>query len=423
VRSRLLAVIPMLAVARADMHAMIRDIGVGEAVRGVGAVTKSQHRRRCHHAKRGKHGKDHRHVQAKPGAKRLEHQPSLDAGAGTGKLASARKTRYQRLDMPNSHTSSPALVADIGGTNARFALVDLDSLELLDVKQYPCAGHQGIADVAQAYLKGLKEPPRQAALAVAGPVTGEEIRITNSGWTFTAEELCRVAGLDDVLILNDFHALAVSLPLLRANELQPLGGGEPVPHAAKVVLGPGTGVGVAGLVWSGSGWIAVPGEGGHITLSAHSPREFEMIERLRAGRDHLSADRVLSGPGLVSLYRAIAESHGRTPEPLQPNDVLIRGLAESDPIAVEALAMLVAWLGGFAGDAALLFGARGGVYVAGAIGRKIARVLSAGGFRRAFEAKGRMRSYLAPIPAYLILPEFAALRGAAEALRAKLANA
>ena len=111
-------------------------------------------------------------------------------------------------------------------------------------------------------------------------------------------------------------------------------------HAAKVVLGPGTGVGVAGLVWSGSAWIAVPGEGGHITLSAHTPREFELIERLRPGRDHLSADRVLSGPGVVNLYRAIAESHGRRAEPLQPNDVLIRGLAGSDPIAVEALAML-----------------------------------------------------------------------------------
>jgi glucokinase len=342
------------------------------------------------------------------------------ARATTGKLASDQKTRYQRVVMPKSHTPARALVADIGGTNARFALVDLETLELSEIKQFACAGYEGVAGVAQTYLKGLKEPPRQAAIAVAGPVAGEEIRITNSGWTFTAAELCRAARLDDIVILNDFHALAVSLPHLRADELHRMGGGEPVPHAAKVVLGPGTGVGVAGLVWSGSAWIGVPGEGGHVTLSAHSSREFEMIERLRAGRDHLSADRVLSGPGLVNLYRAIAESHGRRAEPLQPNDVLIRGLAESDPIAVEALAMLVAWLGGFAGDAALTFGARGGVYLSGAISRKIARVLSAGEFRRAFEAKGRMRSYLAPIPVYLILAEFAALRGAAEALRAKL---
>jgi glucokinase len=323
--------------------------------------------------------------------------------------------------MPENRPPPRALVADIGGTNARFALADLETLELSQIRQYVCAEHDGIASVAEVYLKTLKESPRRGAVAVAGPVTGEEIKITNSAWLFTAQEARRAAGLDDLVMLNDFEALAVSLPHLRADELHRIGGGDPMPHAAKVVLGPGTGVGVAGLVWSGSGWVAVPGEGGHITLTAHSAREFELIERLRAGRDHLSADRVLSGPGLVNLYRVIADSHGRRAEPLQPNDVLIRGLAGSDPIAVEALAMLVGWLGGFAGDAALLFGARGGVYLGGAIARKIVRVLSAGDFRKAFEAKGRMRSFLAPIPVSVILAEFAALRGAAVALRAKLA--
>ena len=325
--------------------------------------------------------------------------------------------------MLDNRSPARALVADIGGTNARFALADLETLDLSQIRQYVCSGHESNASVAEVYLKSLKEAPRQGAIAVAGPVTGDQITITNSGWTFTAEEARRAAGLDDILVLNDFAALAVSLPHLRANELQRIGGGDPVPHAAKVVLGPGTGVGVAGLVWSGSAWIAVPGEGGHITLTAHTPREFELIERLRSGRDHLSADRVLSGPGVVNLYRAIADSHGKRAEPLEPNDVLVRGLAGSDPIAVEALAMLVTWLGGFAGDAALLFGARGGVYLGGAIARKIVRVLSAGEFRHAFEAKGRMRSFLAPIPVFVILAEFAALRGAAVALRGKLAAA
>jgi glucokinase len=324
--------------------------------------------------------------------------------------------------MLESRSPASALVADIGGTNARFALVDLDTLELSDIKQYVCADHDGVAAIAKAYLNTVKEAPRRGAIAVAGPVTGDDVKITNSGWTFTAEEARQAAGLDELVILNDFEALAISLPHLRAEELQRLGGGEAVPHAAKVVLGPGTGVGVAGLVWSGSAWVAVPGEGGHITLCAHSPREFELIERLRAGRDHLSADRVLSGPGLVNLYGVIADSHGKRAEPLQPNDVLIRGLAGSDPIAVEALAMLVGWLGGFAGDAALLFGARGGVYLGGAIARKIVRVLSSGEFRRSFEAKGRMRSFLAPIPVSVILAEFAALRGAAVALRERLAT-
>jgi glucokinase len=195
-----------------------------------------------------------------------------------------------------------ALVADIGGTNARFAVADLTTLALSDIEQFPCAEHGTLADAVCAYLKRLKEPPRFGSIAVAGPVTGDEIKNTNSTWSFSVEELRHAAGLDEILILNDFQALALSLPHLDHEELHQIGGSEPVPHATKVVLGPGTGVGVAGLVWSGTAWLAVPGEGGHITLSAQSPGEFELIERLGSGRDHLSADRVLSGPGLANLY-------------------------------------------------------------------------------------------------------------------------
>ena len=235
---------------------------------------------------------------------------------------------------------------------------------------------------------------------------------------FTAESLASAASLDDILLLNDFEALALSLPHLRAGELHQIGGGAAAPQATKVVLGPGTGIGVAGLVWSGADWIAVPSEGGHISLAAHSRHEFEIIERLRGSHDHLSSERVLSGPGLANLYRAIADSHGVAAPPLQPNDVLTRGVAGSDPLAVEALSLFVTWLGAFAGDVALAFCARGGVYLGGGIAPKIVSVLSQGDFRQAFEAKGRMRSLLAPIPASVILAEFAMLRGAAAGLRA-----
>ncbi|MGH6825985.1 glucokinase [Methyloceanibacter sp.] len=312
-----------------------------------------------------------------------------------------------------------ALVADIGGTNARFALADLETLDLSEIRQFPCAEHASIEGVAQTYVKGLKECPCQGAVAVAAPLAGHEIKLTNSVWSFTAESLASAANLDALLLLNDFEALALSLPHLRAAELHRIGGGAPAPEATKVVLGPGTGIGVAGLVWSGADWIAVPSEGGHISLAAHTRQEFELIERLRGARDHLSAERVLSGPGLANLYRAIADSRGVAAQPLQPNDVLTLGAAGSDPLAVEALTLFVTWLGAFAGDIALAFCARGGVYLGGGIAPKIANLLSQGAFRWAFEAKGRLRSLLTPIPVSVILAEFATLRGAAAGLRAK----
>jgi glucokinase len=319
--------------------------------------------------------------------------------------------------------AASALVADIGGTNARFALADLETLKLSEIRQFLCAEHTSIESTVEMYLAGLNERPCRGAVAVAAPLAGGKIKLTNSAWSFTAESLASAAGLDDILLLNDFEALALSLPHLRAEELHRIGGGAPAARATKVVLGPGTGIGVAGLVWSGACWIAVPSEGGHISLAAHTRHEFELIERLRGSHDHLSAERVLSGPGLANLYRAIADSHGGAAPPLQPNDVLTLGASGNDPIATEALALFVTWLGAFAGDIALAFCARGGVYLGGGIAPKIASALSQGAFRQAFEAKGRMRSLLAPIPTSVILAEFATLRGAAAGLRANARTA
>jgi glucokinase len=315
-----------------------------------------------------------------------------------------------------------ALVADIGGTNARFALADLETLEPTEVGQFLCADHLSLASAIRAYLKATKHSPRHAAIAVAGPVVGEEIRLTNSPWSFARAELCRATGLDSVLVLNDFQALALSLPHLRREELHQISGAEPDPFATKVVLGPGTGIGVAGLVWTGAEWITVPSEGGHISLAAANAGEFALAERLRSGRAHLSVERALSGPGLSDLYRAVAAERGAPPEPLLPSEVLLRALAGTDACAVATLRLFVTWLGAFAGDVALLFGARGGVYLGGGIAPKILEALTTTAFREAFEAKGRMGSYLAPIPVYVILAQFAALKGAAAGLCSTLAG-
>jgi glucokinase len=322
-----------------------------------------------------------------------------------------------------SSTSPPptaprkALVADIGGTNARLAIADLDTLELANAVSLRREGFPSLEAVAESYLKGVAERPSAAAFAVAGPVVGEEIKLTNSPWSFRREALRTALGLNECLLLNDFEALAHALPHLAPSDLQQIGGSAPVERAPKVVLGPGTGLGVAGLVWSPSGWVAVASEGGHAALAVEDAREFAMLERLVRGRERLSVEGVVSGPGLAQTYRVLAEMAGQPVAPLEAPEVVQRALGGHDPFAKEALERFAVWLGRFAGDAALFFGARGGVYIGGGIAPRMVDALSAGTFRRAFEAKGRMTPYLAPIPVHVILiGTRAALKGAAAAL-------
>ena len=320
-------------------------------------------------------------------------------------------------------SEAQVLVADIGGTNARFALAGLDTLTLSEIRQVRCGEHPSLEAALGDYIGTLKARPDRAAIAVAGPVSGAEVSLTNSTWSVATHDLCARFGLKDVQLINDFAALALSLPYLSGADLHRIGGAAPVEHSAKLVLGPGTGLGVAALAWSGARWVALPGEGGHMSLGAADERQLALLERLRKGRAHLSAERALSGLGLAELYQAVAASHGLSSEALQPNDVIVRGLGSEDEIAVEALELFIEWLGRFAGDAALLVGARGGVYLGGGIAPKLVDKLSSGPFRRAFEDKGRMAAYLAPIPVYVILAEFATLTGAAAASRAASAKA
>jgi len=221
--------------------------------------------------------------------------------------------------MQSSNTPpAKAVVADIGGTNARFAVADLASLELVEMRHFLCSDHPTLAHATRAYLDALPEPPAYAAIAVAAPVAGDEIRLTNSPWSFARAELCRDSGLAGVLVLNDFQALALSLPHLQASELAQIGGGEAAPHAPKVVVGPGTGIGVGGLVWSGRDWVTVASEGGHILLAAQDQSEFAVIERLRTGRERVSVERALSGPGLSDLYQAVAALRAEVAPALAP---------------------------------------------------------------------------------------------------------
>ncbi len=318
--------------------------------------------------------------------------------------------------------SPRALVADIGGTNARFALADLAALDVTDVRTFPTADHASLAEAIKCYLKDSGETVAHAGIAVAAPLHEDTVKLTNAPWVFAQSTLAREAGLEGAQVFNDFEALALSLPHLKPGELHRLGGTTPIEQAPKAVLGPGTGLGVAGLVWPASGWVAVPGEGGHLTLAAENEHELALIERMRKGLDRLSVERAVSGPGLAELYQAIAASRGLGEAPLSPAEVERHALSGEDEMAEAALDIFVSWLGRFAGDVALVFGARGGVYLGGGIAPKLLSRLEKGDFRTAFERKGRMTPFVAPIPVHVILAEFPALKGAAAGLRTKLAN-
>jgi glucokinase len=318
------------------------------------------------------------------------------------------------------HSRQTALVADIGGTNARLAIADLATLSIAGAASFRCAEFASLEAVVAAFLGGVARQPAAAAFAVAAPVVGDRVRLTNSPWAFGHDELRSATGVETLLLLNDFEALAHVLPHLGAADLHQIGGSAPAEHATKVVLGPGTGLGVAGLAWSPAGWQALPSEGGHAAFPVEDATEFAMLERLLTGRERLSMERVVSGPGLADVYRVLAELQGRPAPLLHAAEVVRRAHAGDDPVAREALDRFAAWLGRFAGDAALFMGARGGVYIGGGIAPRMVDELSAGRFRRAFEAKGRMSTYLAPIPVYVILAGDAALKGAAAALAARI---
>ena len=304
------------------------------------------------------------------------------------------------------------LLADIGGTTARFALARagvLGPVEVMTVAEHPTP-----ADAIRAFLSREQAAPAtvDAVLAAAGAVEDGRCALTNSTWVVDAAELRGAFGFASARLLNDFEALAWALPVLDAADLHPVGGGAPKPRAPRVVLGPGTGFGVA--AWhDGDPPRVLAGEGGHATLPAADAREAAVIERLRARFGHVSVERALSGDGLVNLYRTLAALDGAT---VPDRDAAAIGAAARDgtcAVSRTALELFCALLGGVAGDLALTFGAQGGVYIGGGIAPRIVDLLAASVFRARFEAKGRFESYLGAIPTWVIIHPQPALRGLA----------
>jgi glucokinase len=310
-----------------------------------------------------------------------------------------------------------ALVGDIGGTNARFALVENGGVK--DQRLLLCADHATIEAAISAYLLDVGgAAPESAAIAVACPVTGDRVTFTNSPWSFSIAALRQELGLERLEIVNDFAANALAVPHLGPEHLVKVGAGAAVAGAPIGVIGPGSGLGVGGLVPAGAGWIALAGEGGHATMPPTTERESALLDHMRRRYDHVSAERVLSGPGLVNLYNILAELDGVPAASFSPAQVTDPTIGEQEPLCREAVDLFCAMLGTVAGNLALTFGARGGVYIAGGIVPKLGQRFVASSFRERFEAKGRFRPYLAAIPTFVITHPVPAFVGLAGLLRA-----
>ena len=313
----------------------------------------------------------------------------------------------------------PILIGDIGGTNARFAVIEHAEAEPGEPQIVPTADFATIDDaIRAAVLERLSLQPRSAIIAVAGPVNGDEIPLTNCPWIVKPKGMAATVGLMDVVVLNDFEAQALAVVALGDHHVEKIGGGEPLPHAGRVVLGPGTGLGVAGLIRSDSKWIPVPGEGGHMDIGPRTPRDYQIWPHIETLEGRVSGEQILCGRGLVNTYRAIATADGKTPILGTPAEVTKAALEKSDPVAEEALSLFVTCLGRTAGDVALVFKAQGGVYLSGGIAQKIIPALKAGDFRAAFNDKAPHSAWMAEIPAYVITHPLGALAGLAAYARA-----
>lgn len=318
--------------------------------------------------------------------------------------------------MPDA--AGPRLVGDIGATNARFGLVS-PAGELLHSRTYAVEDHPSIERAIAAYLdeRGARPMPRQGALAIASPVTGDRIAMTNHPWSFSIAALRASLGFERLEVINDFTAVALALPHLGEADRMPVGGGAAAARMPIAALGPGSGLGVSGLVPTPSGgWMALAGEGGHASLPAESERESAVVSHMRRQFDHVSAERVLSGPGLVNLYNALAAIDGVAAKAYTAAQITDPATGAGDPLCGEATRLFCALLGTVAGDLALTLGARGGVYIAGGIVPKLGAAFAGSPFRERFEAKGRLRAYLAPIPTYVVTHPLPAFLGCAAAL-------
>lgn len=308
--------------------------------------------------------------------------------------------------MTRDNTTDVAwLVADIGATSTRCALVSPDIRRPAKIKVVANSDFESVSDVLGGYLASLPERPTHGALAIAAPIDGDEVRMSNRNWTFNRLKLARYLELDRLEIINDFHAVAYALPRIGSKDRAEIGVAGAYRRGNRAVLGPGSGLGVGAWIAAEGRGVPLTGEGGHVTLPAHDAQEEHIIAKLRERYGHCSAERVLSGPGIIALHSAMHDGEMKTSREITTGTV--------DPKCRATMEQFYQFLAGVAGDLAMTIGAYGGVFIAGGIVPAHIELIEASAFRDRFEDKGRYREYLRAIPTYVITDPTPGLTGLA----------
>lgn len=315
--------------------------------------------------------------------------------------------------QPGRPFAFPVLVADIGGTNARFAVVEHEAARTEFLPITRTASHPDIIPAIQHVLgRAACNKLKTAIIAAAGPVTGNKIPLTNAAWVIEPLKMIAGLGLQEVVIVNDFEAQALALPGLEGDAIEQIGGGQMLSNAAKVVIGPGTGLGAGAIIHAADSWIPVPGEGGHVELGPISEEDYSIWPHIERAGGRISAEHILSGTGMPRLARAVAAAMGAERDFSKAAEITMAADA-NDPVAVKTLEVYGRALGRLAGDFALAFLARGGAYLTGGVTPHIARFLTDGRFRASFEAKAPHEALIKSIPTFIVRHENPALEGLA----------
>ncbi|MDC8786048.1 glucokinase [Roseateles koreensis] len=321
---------------------------------------------------------------------------------------------------------SPRLIAAIDGSEARFARESAPG-HFSQITSLRCADYADFHAAVNAYLQGsgANRPEGghnilHAAIAIANPVEGDQVRMTNCHWHFSIEEMRQRLELETLVVVNDFTALAMALPTLGPGDVRQIGGGEARMPSVIGLLGCGSGLGVSGLIPATEGWIALGTEGGHTHFSPRDEREIAILRHAWKQFEHVSFERLVSGPGLELIYRALAEFHHQTAEDLQAPEITQRALDRKEPLCIETLDVFCALLGTAASNLAVTLGALGGVYIGGDIVPRLGAYFDQSLFRTRFEDKGRFSAYVAAIPTFVITAEHATFKGASAILKSQL---
>ena len=316
----------------------------------------------------------------------------------------------------NTQHAFPVLLADVGGTNARFTL-ETAPRQFSAIQVLKCAEYPTISDAIRTYLQHPQTVQagaaqvRKAGIAIANPVNADIVKMTNHHWSFSIQAVQTEFGFAPLEVVNDFRALAMAVPYLDHTQKYQVGSGHPKPDGAIGVVGAGTGLGVSGLVASKDGWIALDSEGGHTSFSPTNQREIDILKFALQVYPHVSSERLMSGAGLRLIYRALAARHHVEAEEIDTPEITRRGLARECPVCLETLEAFCEMLGTMASNLAVTLGATGGVYIGGGIVPRLGDFFAQSNFRQSFMQKGRFASYLSMIPTYVITEAYPAFIG------------